>query len=81
MARPSPLCKPQLPTIPRLFTAARCLLCSPTAETVGSGRPGPLGQPYPAAEFYDLLCMFNGFAFARPLCGWIKVNILGVGLG
>jgi len=26
-----------------------------------------------------LLCMFNGFAFARPLCGPIKVNLTGVG--
>jgi lipopolysaccharide export system permease protein len=24
--------------------------------------------------------MINGFAFARPLCGWIKVNLTGVGL-
>lgn len=31
----------------------------------------------PAFNF--LLCMFNGFAIARPLCGWIKVNLLGVG--
>ena len=27
-----------------------------------------------------MLCMFNGFAFARPLCGWIKVNLAGVGI-
>jgi hypothetical protein len=23
-------------------------------------------------SFYILLCMFNGFAFARPFCGAIK---------
>jgi hypothetical protein len=25
-----------------------------------------------AAGFYYLLCMIKGFAFAWPLCGWIK---------
>jgi hypothetical protein len=29
------------------------------------------------ACFYFLLCMFKGFAFARPLCRWIKVNLNG----
>jgi hypothetical protein len=29
---------------------------------------------------YFLLCMFKGFAFARPLCGRIKVNLTGLGL-
>src|SRR5664279_2329375 len=38
---------------------------------------GPKGR----AAFNFLLCMFNGFAFARPLCGWIKVNLTGLGLG
>jgi hypothetical protein len=28
---------------------------------------------------YFLLCMFNGFAFARPLFGRIKVILTGVG--
>jgi hypothetical protein len=31
--------------------------------------------------FYYLLCMFNGFAFARPLCGAIKGLPEAVGLG
>jgi hypothetical protein len=26
-----------------------------------------------------LLCMFNGFAFARPFCRPIKVNLMGLG--
>jgi hypothetical protein len=29
-------------------------------------------------HIYILLCMFNGFAFARPLCGVIKVILAGV---
>ena len=28
--------------------------------------------------FYILLCMFNGFAFARPFCQAIKVSLTGV---
>jgi len=30
--------------------------------------------------FYILLCMFNGFAFARPFCQAIKVSLTGVEL-
>jgi hypothetical protein len=29
-------------------------------------------------HIYILLCMFNGFAFARPLCGAIKLSLAGV---
>ena len=29
-------------------------------------------------HIYILLCMFNGFAFARPLCGAIKVIVAGL---
>jgi hypothetical protein len=29
-------------------------------------------------SFYILLCMFNGFAFARPFCQAIKVSLTGV---
>jgi hypothetical protein len=32
-----------------------------------------------ACHIYILLCMFNGFAFARPLCRANKVNLSGVG--
>ena len=36
-------------------------------------------RPKASPRLYFLLCMFNGFAFARPLCGPIKVNLMGVG--
>src|SRR5664280_3861702 len=42
--------------------------------------PGACFGPKGRAAFNFLLCMFNGFAFARPLCGWIKVNLTGVGI-
>lgn len=29
-------------------------------------------------HIYILLCMFNGFAFARPFCRAIKVGLTGV---
>jgi hypothetical protein len=29
-------------------------------------------------HIYILLCMFNGFAFARPFCRAIKVKLTGV---
>jgi hypothetical protein len=42
----------------------------------------PITQPASHARnsriFYILLCMFNGFAFARPFCQAIKVSLTGV---
>jgi hypothetical protein len=39
----------------------------------------PAGYLDWACDFYFLLCMFNGFAFGRPLCREIKVMLVGVG--
>jgi hypothetical protein len=40
---------------------------------------GRTGRPCPGdCSFYILLCMFNGFAFARPFCQAIKVSLTGV---
>ena len=49
------------------------------------GQPGRLPElrlhrPERAGGFYFLLFMFNGFAFGRPLCRSIKVNLTGVGV-
>jgi hypothetical protein len=38
-----------------------------------------LGAGIRPAAFYRLLCMFNGFALAKPFCRRIKVNLMGVG--
>jgi hypothetical protein len=38
------------------------------------------GHDLPCAEVYILLCMFNGFAFARPFCRAIKGKADGVGI-
>jgi hypothetical protein len=42
------------------------------------GVRAPVRKPHPA-DIYLLLCMFNGFAFARPFCAGIKVILMGVG--
>jgi len=38
----------------------------------------PAGRARGHCRFYILLCMFNGFAFARPFCQAIKVSLTGV---
>jgi hypothetical protein len=38
----------------------------------------PIGPAQGNASFYILLCMFNGFAIARPFCQAIKVSLTGV---
>jgi len=39
--------------------------------------PRPVLQDPGNRNFYVLLCMFNGFAFARPFCQAIKVSLTG----
>jgi hypothetical protein len=40
--------------------------------------PSRPAAPTSNCSFYILLCMFNGFAFARPFCQAIKVSLTGV---
>jgi hypothetical protein len=38
----------------------------------------PMTHARNSRNFYVLLCMFNGFAIARPFCQAIKVSLTGV---
>ena len=40
--------------------------------------PSGSNRAHGSCGFYILLCMFNGFAFARPFCQAIKVSLTGV---
>ena len=50
-----------------LWEVVRC------AKWVAAVKPASAERPH----IYILLCMFNGFAFARPLCGAIKMPLTG----
>ena len=78
MARQIPLCK--VPNRPNPGFSSLGIGPSP-AEVAFRGRIRPPGRPCMGRRFYFLLFMFNGFAFDRPLCRWIKIVSIGVGLG
>src|SRR6185437_5108351 len=42
------------------------------------GPKPPQPAPGPGARIYILLCMFNGFAIARPFCRAIKIKLTGL---
>ena len=68
----------------RAFHLKRPGLPARRSSEAGIGLPeswlGGLGLgPKARPRLNFLLCMFNGFAFARPLCGPIKVNLMGDG--
>ena len=70
MARPYSPCKAPIRRIPASFPKNTGDLLS-----IRVFRPYPRGQLAAVAQnprIYILLCMFNGFAFARPFCGAIK---------
>ena len=84
MARLEALCKGLNRLIYRLFTRQARVPESCAQARIGLPESDPEATPWrfeARPGFYYLLCMFNGFAFARPLCGAIKEMPEGVGLG
>src|SRR5262245_45889791 len=82
MARPWHHCKGyNRPESRQFFELPRAL--APNGPFAGGIqlRTMPTGPESPSAKrphIYILLCMFNGFAFARPFCGGIKMGLTGV---
>jgi hypothetical protein len=75
-------CKAQLSGFQR-FPRGVVNSLTKSSKNYGSQIPisanGPSRPPRPrTCGFYILLCMFNGFAFARPFCQAIKVSLTGV---
>ena len=70
--------KPNRPDFSVFLTGLVYSLTKP-AENSGRWIPvRPMAEPVGNCSFYILLCMFNGFAFGRPLCQAIKVSLTGV---
>jgi hypothetical protein len=75
-------CKAQLAGFQR-FPHGRGQLHTKSSKNYGSpilfGQwPSGANRAHGSCGFYILLCMFNGFAFARPFCQAIKVSLTGV---
>ena len=83
MAPPQGPCKAQLPEFQRFpHQALRFdgkIIKKLKVYTYQVGQwPTRLPMSAASCSFYILLCMFNGFAFARPFCQAIKVSLTGV---
>ena len=73
MARPYSPCKAPIRRIPASFPKnTGDLLSIRVFRRYSRGQLAAYGAVAQNPRIYILLCMFNGFAFARPFCGAIK---------